>query len=69
MKEESSYFETNKNAWDAKIETHVDSEFYSNEAFIAGKSSLKEIEISLLGDIKGLKILHLNATLDKIPFR
>lgn len=39
--------------------THVDSEFYSNEAFIAGKSSLKEIEISLLGDIKGLKILHL----------
>ena len=49
--------------------THVDSEFYSNEAFIAGKSSLKEIEISLLGDIKGLKILHLNATLDKIPFR
>ncbi len=38
---------------------HVDSAFYDHEAFLKGKSSLKHIELSLLGDVKGKSILHL----------
>ena len=36
-----------------------ESEFYNNEAFIAGKNSLNSFELELLGDVKGKKILHL----------
>ncbi len=59
MNDEKQFFETNQKSWDARVDTHVDSEFYNNEAFIAGENALKEIEIAILGDVKGLKILHL----------
>lgn len=55
----SNYIEINKNAWNLKTEIHIESDFYENEAFLNGKSSLKEIELNLLGDIKGKSILHL----------
>ena len=32
------YFELNKKAWDKRVETHVASEFYDMEAFLAGNS-------------------------------
>ena len=59
MNDEKQFFETNQKSWDTRVDTHVDSEFYNNKAFIAGENSLKEIEIAFLGDVKGLKILHL----------
>ena len=59
MNDEKQFFETNQKSWDTRVDTHVDSEFYNNKAFIAGENSLKEIEIAILGDVKGLKILHL----------
>jgi len=59
MKTESNYIEINRNSWNNKTETHLKSEFYDVEGFIKGKSSLNEIELQLLGDIKGKKILHL----------
>jgi 2-polyprenyl-3-methyl-5-hydroxy-6-metoxy-1,4-benzoquinol methylase len=59
MNKESQFFETNKKSWDGKVDTHIASDFYNNDAFIAGENSLKEIELALLGDVKGLKILHL----------
>ena len=37
----------------------MDSKFYDVNAFRKGKSSLKHIELDLLGDVNGLKILHL----------
>ena len=55
----SNYIEINKNAWNLKTEVHLKSDFYENEAFLNGKNSLKEIELNLLGDIKGKLILHL----------
>lgn len=55
----SDYIEINKNAWNKKTEIHIKSEFYDNEAFLKGKSSLKNIELDLLGDIRGKSILHL----------
>ncbi len=53
------YKEINKNSWNSRVETHLKSEFYDVEGFIKGGNSLKDIELNLLGDISGLKILHL----------
>ncbi len=55
----NDYKEINRIAWNLKTNVHVDSEFYDNEAFLQGKSSLKHIELNLLGDVKGKSILHL----------
>lgn len=56
---ELDYIRINKELWNQRTEFHVNSEFYGLEAFIEGKSSLNEIELNLLGDIKGKRILHL----------
>ncbi|MEZ4910012.1 MAG: class I SAM-dependent methyltransferase [Saprospiraceae bacterium] len=54
-----AYLNVNKQLWDDKVDYHVTSEFYSNEAFINGQTSLQSIELELLGDITGKRILHL----------
>lgn len=53
------YLQINKALWNKKTTTHVTSKFYDNENFLKGKTSLKDIELALLGDVKGKKILHL----------
>ncbi|MFK7978989.1 MAG: class I SAM-dependent methyltransferase [Saprospiraceae bacterium] len=53
------YIQVNKSLWNKKTAIHIGSDFYDNENFIKGKTSLKEIELGLLGDVKGKKILHL----------
>ena len=53
------YLEINKKLWNQKTEIHYDSDFYDINSFIKGKDSLNPIEIGLLGEIKGKKILHL----------
>lgn len=59
MKPELNYIELNRSSWNNRTETHLKSEFYDVDGFLKGKSSLNEIELNLLGDIKGKKILHL----------
>ena len=54
-----NYLEINKNSWNKKVEYHLNSDFYFVEEFIAGRTSLNEPELKLLGDVKGKKILHL----------
>lgn len=56
---DKSYIETNKKTWNDRVDTHVQSEFYDLSGFIAGKSSLNKIELDLLGDLTGKKVLHL----------
>ena len=56
---DSTYIEINKAAWNIRTEQHFNSEFYDVAGFLAGKTSLKSIELNLLGDVSGLKILHL----------
>lgn len=56
---EDKYFEINQALWNKKTEIHVESEFYDVPSFLAGKTSLKSIELGLLGDVKGKSILHL----------
>jgi ubiquinone/menaquinone biosynthesis C-methylase UbiE len=56
---EPDYIAINKDLWNNKTIVHIDSDFYDNKRFIKGQSSLKDIELNLLGDIKGKSILHL----------
>jgi 2-polyprenyl-3-methyl-5-hydroxy-6-metoxy-1,4-benzoquinol methylase len=59
MKKEDNYIDINKKAWNQKTEFHVDSEFYDNPSFLKGQSTLNSIELVLLGDLTGKKVLHL----------
>jgi ubiquinone/menaquinone biosynthesis C-methylase UbiE len=54
-----NYLELNKKSWNNKVEVHLQSSFYDMESFEKGKSSLKQIELDILGDLTGKKILHL----------
>ncbi len=59
MKPSIDYISQNKAAWDTKTEFHIDSAFYDNKGFLAGKNTLNSIELDLLGDVKDKTILHL----------
>lgn len=52
-------FEANKKLWNARVPHHLASRMYDMPAFLAGKCSLTETELNLLGDVKGKRILHL----------
>lgn len=55
----SDYININKSTWNNKVDVHIDSEFYDMEGFLQGKSTLNTIELELLGNVKGKKVLHL----------
>lgn len=59
MNVEQNYLEINRQSWNNRTDTHLKSEFYNLEGFLNGKNSLNKIELDLLGDITGKKILHL----------
>lgn len=54
-----NYININRSSWDAKVDTHLKSDFYFVDEFLQGRTSLNSIELELLGDIRGKKILHL----------
>jgi SAM-dependent methyltransferase len=53
------YREINRKSWNNRVDAHMKSAFYAMDDFMIGASSLKEIELNLLGDISGKSILHL----------
>jgi 2-polyprenyl-3-methyl-5-hydroxy-6-metoxy-1,4-benzoquinol methylase len=57
MKEQ--YLDLNRKNWNNRVDGHLSSDFYRMDAFRSGENSLKEIELGLLGDVSGKKILHL----------
>lgn len=59
MNAEDNYQEINKNTWNSKVEYHLASDFYGQHDFLNGKSSLKPIELELLGNVSGKSVLHL----------
>ncbi len=59
MGSEQNYAEINKQSWNNRTDVHIKSEFYDVPGFLKGKSSLNDIELKLLGDVKGKSILHL----------
>jgi ubiquinone/menaquinone biosynthesis C-methylase UbiE len=56
---QKEYLTINQALWDERTKSHVDSEFYDLKGFMEGKNMLRSIELNLLGDIKGQKLLHL----------
>ena len=56
---ELNYLEVNRALWDEKTKHHVGSAFYRTEEFIKGKSTLNDVELGLLGDVRGKSVLHL----------
>jgi SAM-dependent methyltransferase len=55
----SDYYETNKKRWNELVGIHADSEEYDIDGFLAGQNTLKPVELSILGDVKGKSLLHL----------
>jgi len=53
------YLKINKESWNHRLEEHYKSDFYDVPSFLEGKTSLKDIELNLLGDVQGKKVLHL----------
>ncbi len=56
---EINYFDLNKKSWNNRVDIHYDSEFYDVKNFIAGNTSLNDIELNLLGNLKNKSVLHL----------
>ena len=59
MKDTKEAFEGNRESWNKRSKIHFESEFYNNESFLEGNTSLTEIELSELGDVRGKSLLHL----------
>jgi SAM-dependent methyltransferase len=54
-----NHLDINRDSWDKRTKLHVNSDFYRHKDFLTGQTSLKEIELKLLGDLTGKKVLHL----------
>lgn len=59
MTDYTEYFKANKQLWNKRVAIHVSSKFYDIPSFKSGKTSLNDIELKALGDVKGKTLLHL----------
>lgn len=59
MADNDSYINANKQLWNKRVAIHLNSQFYDAASFKAGKTSLNEIELKSLGNVKGKSLLHL----------
>ena len=59
MPSNKQFFKTNKETWNKKVAVHAKSKMYDLEGFKKGNTSLNDIELNDLGDIKGKSVLHL----------
>lgn len=55
----NKYIQANRALWNEFTPIHKRSKYYDVEGFLAGKNSLKSIELELLGETKDKSILHL----------
>ncbi|MGB0840442.1 MAG: class I SAM-dependent methyltransferase [Chitinophagales bacterium] len=59
MKEPIDFIAKNRDGWNQRTPHHVNADFYDMAHFLAGNTSLKSIELGLLGEVQGKNILHL----------
>ena len=52
-------YQANRELWNSRVDAHIDSDFYDHQGFLEGRNSLNAPELELLGDVAGLRILHL----------
>lgn len=59
--EKQSWFDTNRKSWDERVAIHRrdETKFYEVDKVLAGKDKLNAIEASEIGDVRGLRIAHL----------
>ncbi|CAF1635450.1 unnamed protein product [Rotaria magnacalcarata] len=55
----SDFVEINRRLWNDKVDYHVVSPMYDVPGFLRGKNTLNSIELDLLGEIQGKRIIHL----------
>lgn len=55
----SAWRDLNRAWWDERVPIHVASELYDEAAFRRGRDSIEPWEVELLGDVDGLRLLHL----------
>jgi SAM-dependent methyltransferase len=53
------YYEVNKARWNELVDIHAKSDEYDLNGFIAGKNSLHQPELDILGDVRDKSLLHL----------
>ena len=58
-KQINDYFKANQTLWDTKTPVHIESEFYDVPGFLAGNSTLREVELNEIGEVSGKTLLHL----------
>ena len=56
---DADYLDMNRAAWNRRAKVHFESAFYDVPGFLAGNTSLREIELAELPDVKGRRLLHL----------
>lgn len=59
MSTANNYIGVNKQSWNNRVDAHLKSAFYNMEGFLQGNSSLNDIELSMLADVKDKSMLHL----------
>lgn len=59
MTKDKRYLDINRQSWNQRVDIHLASDFYDLPGFLQGNTSLKEIELALLGDLRGKTVLHL----------
>ncbi len=59
MRSKEDAFEANRKLWNERAKVHATSNFYDVERFVQGGNSLTAIELDLLGDVSGKRVLHL----------
>ena len=59
MSHHEEHFAANRALWNARAELHYASAFYDVEGFVHGASTLKSIELDLLGGVRDQDLLHL----------
>lgn len=55
----NEYLETNRRHWDELVPLHVQTRFYDVEGFRAGATSLHDLEIGEVGDVRDKSLVHL----------
>jgi SAM-dependent methyltransferase len=53
------FYEANKRRWNELVAIHAKSDEYDLKGFLAGKSSLHQVELDALGNVSGKTLLHL----------
>lgn len=54
----TAWFDANRAWWDERTPLHVNGDFYEVDAFLGGRSALRDFELVELGDVSGKTLCH-----------